>query len=161
MHPCSGTITSRFFSTLTTIDRTGFSSQSIHWGPGGTWDFGNDPGNGYWGRVDYRGALVEWRAIFLDYERAAPYLTQPEVEAGDALIFTEALIHGTLAWTADHERKALLYKYSPGHSSWAKEYYESGEYVNPTEQLKRIMAAPSVGGRPTPLKFLLDKENRQ
>ena len=52
-------------------------------------------------------------------------------------------------------------KYSPGHSSWAKEYYESGEYVNPTEQLKRIMAAPSVGGRPTPLKFLLDKENRQ
>lgn len=78
-----------------------------------------------------------------------------------ALIFTEALIHGTLAWTADHERKALLYKYSPSHSSWAKEYYESGEYVNPTEQLKRILAAPSVGGRPTPLKFLLDKENRQ
>ena len=82
------------------------------------------------------------------YERDAHYVFQPEVEAGDALIFTEALVHGTMPWTADHERKALLYKYSPGHSSWSQSYYDPNEYINPTEQQKRIMAGPSTGGRP-------------
>ena len=40
-----------------------------------------------------------------NYERPAPYVLQPAVEAGDALIFTEALVHGTMPWTADHERR--------------------------------------------------------
>ena len=48
-----------------------------------------------------------------NYERPAPYVLQPAVEAGDVLIFTEALVHGTMPWTADHERRCLLYKYSP------------------------------------------------
>ncbi len=82
------------------------------------------------------------------FERPAHYVVQPEVEAGDALIFTEALIHGTLPWTADHERRAFLYKYSPGHSAWSQKYYDPDEYPDVTEQQKRIMAPPSVGSRP-------------
>jgi hypothetical protein len=82
------------------------------------------------------------------FERPAHYVAQPEVEAGDALIFTEALIHGTMPWTADHERRAFLYKYSPGHSSWSQSYYDPDKYPNVTEQQKRIMAPPSVGRRP-------------
>ena len=35
-----------------------------------------------------------------DFERSAPYVLQPAVEAGDVLIFTEALVHGTMPWTA-------------------------------------------------------------
>ena len=54
------------------------------------------------------------------FERDVHYVVQPEAEAGDALIFTEALIHGTKPWTADHDRRALLYKYSPGHSAWSR-----------------------------------------
>lgn len=46
-------------------------------------------------------------------------VVQPEMKAGDALIFTEALTHGTLPWTSDRPRKALLYKYTPGHMAWA------------------------------------------
>jgi hypothetical protein len=45
-------------------------------------------------------------------------VVQPTMHAGDALIFTEALTHGTMPWTADHHRKALLYKYMPGHMVW-------------------------------------------
>ena len=82
------------------------------------------------------------------YQRLPHYVVQPAVEAGDALIFTEALIHGTMPWTADHERRTLLYKYSPGHSAWAKTYYNPADYPNLSEQQKRIMAQPSVGGRP-------------
>ncbi|MBV7331417.1 phytanoyl-CoA dioxygenase family protein [Chloroflexi bacterium TSY] len=82
------------------------------------------------------------------YVRVPHYVVQPAVEAGDALIFTEALIHGTMRWTADHERRALLYKYSPGHSAWSQEYYNLADYPNATEQQIRMMAPPSVGRRP-------------
>ena len=82
------------------------------------------------------------------FERDAHYVVQPEVEAGDALIFTEALIHGTKPWTADYDRRALLYKYSPGHSAWSQGYYDPGEYPDLTDQQRRLMAPPSVGKRP-------------
>jgi hypothetical protein len=82
------------------------------------------------------------------YRRIPHYVVQPVVEAGDAVIFTEALVHGTIPWTADHERLALLYKYAPGHSAWMSDYYDAGSYEDLTEQQKRILAPPSVGGRP-------------
>ncbi|HWL44461.1 MAG TPA: phytanoyl-CoA dioxygenase family protein [Ilumatobacter sp.] len=37
----------------------------------------------------------------------------PTVRAGDLLIFTEAVAHGTLPWTAAHERRAMHYRYAP------------------------------------------------
>lgn len=80
-------------------------------------------------------------------ERPAHYVRQPAAEAGDLIIFTEALVHGTMAWTAAHERRALLYKYSPGHSSWADTYYDLDDYPDLTEQQRRIMAPPSIGRR--------------
>jgi hypothetical protein len=86
------------------------------------------------------------------FQRDTHYVVQPEANAGDALIFTEALIHGTRPWTADHERRTLLYKYSPGHSSWSQSYYNPDNYENPTEQQRRILAPPSVGRRPDSLE---------
>ena len=83
-----------------------------------------------------------------NYQRMPHYVVQPAVEAGDAIIFTEALIHGTAPWTADHERLVLLYKYSPGHSAWMSNYYDLNQYMDLTEQQKRILAPPSVGERP-------------
>ena len=83
------------------------------------------------------------------FERRPPYVVQPPLAAGDLLIFTEALIHGTMPWTAAHERCALLYKYSPGHSTWAQQGYNMSDYAKfeLTEQRKRIMQPPSIGGR--------------
>ncbi len=82
------------------------------------------------------------------FERPAPYVVQPEVEAGDALFFTEALVHGTLTWRGKHERRALLYKYSPGYSAWSQRYYNLDDFPNLTDQQRRILAPPSVGNRP-------------
>ena len=82
------------------------------------------------------------------FERPAHYVVQPPVEAGDVLFFTEALIHGTMPWTADHERRSLLYKYSPGHSAWSSNYYDISKYDGLTEQQKRMLLPPSIGRRP-------------
>jgi len=81
------------------------------------------------------------------FERPAHYVCQPEVEAGDMVIFTEALIHGTMPWNGEQERRALLYKFSPGHSAWSQNYYDPDEYPDLTDQQRRIMEPPSVGGR--------------
>ena len=48
------------------------------------------------------------------------------LRAGSAVVFTEALTHGTLPWTAEHERRALLYRYTPGHMAFVGRYREDG-----------------------------------
>ena len=73
---------------------------------------------------------------------------QPTMAAGDVLIFTEALIHGTTAWTADHERRTLLYKYSPPHSTWTKRLYDPADFPEATDRQRRLMAPPSVEAHP-------------
>ncbi len=82
------------------------------------------------------------------FKRPAHYVVPLEAEAGDAVVFTEALIHGTMPWTAEHERRTLLYKYTPGHSSWSSDYYRLEDYEGLTEQQKRIMAPPFIDRRP-------------
>lgn len=34
------------------------------------------------------------------------------------VIFTEAITHGTLAWSQHYERRSLFFKYSPGNSAY-------------------------------------------
>ena len=83
-----------------------------------------------------------------NFERPAHYVVQPALEAGDVLFFTEALIHGTMPWQAEHQRRALLYKYSPGHSAWSGNYYDISKYGELTEQQRRLLMPPSIGRRP-------------
>jgi hypothetical protein len=78
------------------------------------------------------------------HERKPEYVRQPALKAGDVVLFTEALMHGTAPWQGVLERRALLFKYSPPHSSWAKAPYALADYPNATEQQKRLMAPPSV-----------------
>ena len=39
----------------------------------------------------------------------------PRAPAGSCTIFSEGLVHGTWPWTADHDRRCMLYKYSQKH----------------------------------------------
>ena len=54
----------------------------------------------------------------LKWEQYEEFVTEINAEAGDAVVFSEACTHGTLPWTADHQRRAILYKYNAGHMSW-------------------------------------------
>ena len=57
-----------------------------------------------------------------DARAVGPWLHHVPVTAGSAVIFTEALTHGTWPWTAESERRAIFLKYSAPHSAWANDY---------------------------------------
>lgn len=78
------------------------------------------------------------------FKREAHYVIQPPAKAGDVLIFTEATIHGTIPWKAEHERRGLLFKYSPGYSSWALNWYGLDNIGDLTEQQRRLIAPASI-----------------
>ncbi len=42
----------------------------------------------------------------------------PALRAGDAVLFTETLLHGSRRWRGESARLALVYSYCPGHVSW-------------------------------------------
>ncbi|HCR18886.1 MAG TPA: hypothetical protein DIU35_15500 [Candidatus Latescibacteria bacterium] len=79
-------------------------------------------------------------------------VTQVEAKAGSAIIFTEALTHGTMPWKASHDRRSILYKYSPGPLTYAKTYLPQGvEAVLDefTPEQRAILEPPYRPNRPT------------
>jgi hypothetical protein len=50
-----------------------------------------------------------------------PLLEHVPLHAGDVVVFTEALSHGTMTWTCtSHERRAVLLKYTPAYMQWSR-----------------------------------------
>ena len=73
----------------------------------------------------------------------------PEAPAGSIVIFTEALTHGTVAWTADFHRRSLLYKYSPGQQSWSAKYNEPPKTVELSARQRLLLERPYFNSRPS------------
>jgi hypothetical protein len=87
----------------------------------------------------------EWREL----ETLHPFVQAVTGPAGTAIIFTEALTHGTLPWRGD-ERRTLFYKYSPPTLSWARDYYNAARYDDLTERQRSILEAPNARYTPNP-----------
>ena len=68
------------------------------------------------------------------------------LHAGDVVVFSEALIHGTRPWQAAHQRRTLVYKYSPGSSAWASDPWTDDLREVCTERQRLLLQPPSVGG---------------
>lgn len=66
----------------------------------------------------------------------------PEAGAGSVVIFTEALTHGTAPWIAAHQRRSLLYKYSPAQQSWSKTHVQPPEGVTLTARQRLLFEPP-------------------
>jgi ectoine hydroxylase-related dioxygenase (phytanoyl-CoA dioxygenase family) len=64
--------------------------------------------------------------------------------AGSAVIFTEALTHGTLPWRGAGERRTVFLKYSPHPLSWSARYYTPDDYDGLTERQRRILEPPNA-----------------
>jgi hypothetical protein len=65
--------------------------------------------------------------------------------AGDLVVFTEALTHGTLDWEGPSVRRTLLYKYSPGSSTWAEDQRWPASLLQQlTERQRLLLQPPSV-----------------
>ena len=81
------------------------------------------------------------------YEQYQEHVIEVHAKAGDAVIFTETLTHGTLPWKADHERRALLYKFSPGFSAYSAGAHENSfpDYIlDMTEEQRAVMEPPHI-----------------
>lgn len=81
----------------------------------------------------------DWREM----EELSPIVQRITGPAGTAIIFTEALTHGTLPWTADHERRTLFLKYSPHSTSWSAHYYDADDFEGLTERQRAILEPPN------------------
>jgi hypothetical protein len=59
------------------------------------------------------------------YEQHRDYVKEIHTEPGDAVIFTEAVTHGTLVWQGEHQRRSLIYKYNTGSQAHGPGYHRS------------------------------------
>jgi Phytanoyl-CoA dioxygenase (PhyH) len=83
-----------------------------------------------------------------DVDYGHDLVTDVALGAGDLLIFTEAITHGTAVWRGTEERRLLFYKYSPGNSSWGSEVRAgiSDPLLSTlTKRQQRLCQLPSVG----------------
>ena len=73
-------------------------------------------------------------------------VVQVPLEAGDVVVFTEALTHGTLPWMGEGQRRTLLYKYSPGNSAYSHVQWPAELVAACTDRQRLLLQPPSVGG---------------
>jgi len=88
--------------------------------------------------------IIEWEA-----NREIVY--NVPCRAGDLLIFNEATTHGTLPWKARHERRSLLYRYSPKYMHFAGGYHKTTfpDWVNELTPAQRaVLEPPYIYNRP-------------
>ncbi|HLK56457.1 MAG TPA: phytanoyl-CoA dioxygenase family protein [Chthonomonadaceae bacterium] len=81
--------------------------------------------------------------------RPSPIVQQIPVKAGDCILFTEALQHGTLPWQGPHTRRTLYLKYAPAHLRWGPHHYEPGnpvyEQIAPhLSECQRLLLQPAL-----------------
>jgi hypothetical protein len=126
----------RFFSGLTTVS---YALTDVPEGAGG---FCCIPGS--------HKSSVQRPRHFSDVSNSAECLVHVPLKRGDAVIFTEALTHGSLPWKTedDRERRALLFKYCPGYMQWEKRPQLPSMEHKWKEHQKYLLEPPYVGDRP-------------
>jgi ectoine hydroxylase-related dioxygenase (phytanoyl-CoA dioxygenase family) len=82
----------------------------------------------------------DWR----DLNHPPACVREVSVKAGSAILFTEALTHGTLPWRGPKERRTLFYKYSPRPSAWTRYYYNPAEFSELSDRQQKILATPGL-----------------
>jgi hypothetical protein len=81
---------------------------------------------------------------WLDLGSPAPCAAAVPGKAGSAVIFTEALTHGTLPWRGAEERRTLFLKYCPEHMAWSRHYPTGGDQGELTEEQRRVLRTPGI-----------------
>jgi len=76
----------------------------------------------------------------------SPLVVNPTLKAGDMLIFTEALVHGSRPWKAENRRRVLIYSYAPGCLAWMNyDWCEPYRAVANNDVQKQLLRPPHVG----------------
>jgi hypothetical protein len=70
---------------------------------------------------------------------------QPAVNPGDVILFSEATVHGSLPWTAPHQRRLALYRFSPANFAYGRAYlneFGAGVMDLCTPAQRAVLGAP-------------------
>jgi hypothetical protein len=89
-----------------------------------------------------------WRELSEDRDGLVKAVTGP---AGTAIVFTEAMTHGTLPWRGAGERRTLFLKYDPAAYAWGASFYDRDRWPDLTPRQRAILESPNAryGSRPT------------
>jgi Phytanoyl-CoA dioxygenase (PhyH) len=68
--------------------------------------------------------------------------------AGSAIVFTEALAHGTLPWRGSDERRTVFYKYSPRTVTWSETRYDPAAHAELTDRQRAMLRSPGIEHMP-------------
>ena len=90
--------------------------------------------------------------VFETPEKAS-CVTIPEAKGGSAILFSEALTHGTAMWTAKHQRRSLLYKYCQSQIAWGSRRVRPPSNVELTARQKLLFLEPANPGNFYPSLF--------
>lgn len=82
----------------------------------------------------------EWKAM----DEPGPFVERVTGPAGTAILFTEALTHGTLPWNGADERRTIFFKYSPHSLSWSASYLDPNDYADLTDSQRAILEGPNA-----------------
>ena len=77
----------------------------------------------------------------------------PPAPAGSVILFTEALTHGTAAWTARHERRTLLFKYCVSQMAWSARRVQPPKNVPLSPRQRILLRGPADPHRFFPSLF--------
>jgi len=77
-----------------------------------------------------------------DLSNPHPCVRRVTGPAGTAIIFTEAMTHGTLPWQGSDERRTMFYKYSPEPLAWSRRYYTPDDYPDLTDNQRNLLRPP-------------------
>jgi hypothetical protein len=73
-------------------------------------------------------------------------IVNPGMRAGDMLVFTEALVHGSRNWRGKGQRRVLIYSYAPGCLAWKHPDTVRHYARHATSDVQRdLLRPPSVG----------------
>ena len=108
---------------------------AVQWALGDAW-----PGHGGFCCIpgSHRGAFPMPDGIDMQH----PAVREIPLQAGDMVVFTEALTHGTLPWQGPEDRRTVLYKYSPGSSAWGRDLPLSPEVMEVLTPRQRLLCQP-------------------
>ena len=91
----------------------------------------------------------DWKELEVDPPRS--FVTPVTGPAGTAIVFTEAMSHGTLPWRGAGERRTVFLKYNPHPIAWSARFYDRSRFPDLTPRQRAILEPPNAryGGRPT------------
>lgn len=72
------------------------------------------------------------------------YAEAVELRAGDAIVFTEALVHGWRPWTKPSSCQVLIYKYVPGYARYLGQEWLPDELTKLTPRQQLLVQPPYV-----------------